>query len=1638
MESLHVAQEISKKKNEKMFDPNDILKELQSDKNEYDSEKVINNEIKIFQKLLNFPMKITNSNNWEPVVVKLIASIATNNKIRDTKILLASQVCFTVLIKTVSASELKNILKRLLSLQIKKLFMFTKEFNIYDLELFKLTIIHGYFFVINRNSPLFVDVCTNSFAIIQRNCLVYSKYNYFAFHILKIWLEKIKEIKFWQHNHPSIEKDLETIIFSSWDHSISEIAKINALKIFPLYLTIMENKYPGFLEYSFQICKKNLSWQSTTKFTILSEICNLWNGCPDFHYLELKIIIKSLEKHDLKHVSTKLYLALINKISENKWIELIMDELCIIAEIWERENNINPLKILWEFWMRPTLHRFNSIIIPLLWARFCAKNMIVCQSYLARKAGELGRSWAELNSKNLKINSENQFNVVQWTCSEFNPVPPIINDQRDCVKLNIFGIQCHKNNSYGDINSYELIKHFLYFNINACSVLLRKGILDSFETLLRNTLQSLSQEDIDFVGWLDYLILDCFEPGSCYQRKIMGLKLYGIILKSIKKLSDSLLTQQMHNIIQSLHNKYHLFILFKLCLDPIDEIRNVSSNIIDNYFDLSVLTNDEIDTLLKKSEAMKISSKFYELCGGVKLLILISKIPEKQNPFYHNNNFILYDKLFESANLSLDSIKSDLLKGLIQGSDFNGSLMAIKELIGNSNTLNVSDIYLKNLINLLEESAEFFISALSPKSSQVHYSASFAEMGIAIDETIKNSDINDEFDNQLLSPAHQIIISNIWMGLKNICELAANFSIKVKNFDYVKRSLELIISVLLKCRHKGAIEAAGCALGMAVQSLSRFEKYTCLFDSYLNKLLNLDNDDKINLTRRGAGLSIMFHKMVVNYNKATRRLLHVAVCKILESLIDSNNKYNNDSNSNQDSPSARLLHFLRSIVVDKSLHVDLIPYIETISLICFQHLQSSEWAIRNASLQLLGAVIPRLVGQCSDNELSFGTGYSVNHFVTHYPKLSEFVLEQLKNNSSFNFDGTIVPILTLLSRMSVGGCQFTDYSSQKYINKLKTFLRILFDHPVENVRYLAAKSYAALIPTQKIYSELLDMKMENLESKSRNFLHGHLLVQICLQESGTYTVIDVENFSNNLHAKNVIKKFSDLQIKRVDLMIDYWTNNEEMCKKPLCNIIETTFLQSLIILSMRYTDKLSVEILLKSFDKILKSKKNKNYIGEPEMINYLVKLIFLVIKLENIDQSYISQIISTNNEDIIYYFVKHLRHELKTQKLRLKNFNKSDFIEKRSHLFEAILLYNYLNNHVFIDLVKVAVEIMKYDGRNRNLYLCESNNKIADKMLGLSKKLLINDRNKKVNQLAYTLIVLCIQHCYVKNENNLDRFYEIKKNLIDYIVDVVHSGDKEDKIWAIECLFALPLFHFDHFSQTHIIESLISLLCDETNEIRIIVAEKFRNSAWSTQWNKINQCWFIASIDSDDLINDSDNILNDRKNFITKELKSPEIHFYELICVLGSFMYHKCNNEDESLQIIPNVMDNCNMKCILDTMEYFVKSIENSIATKSSLESPFDHHEIYREDIKIFHMFFNCIASQSFKKHVYKKKQYIYELDETGSSYLESYIFTLTKLENNHANKLSIVLDIKSKDYLTHEKTQLYRFLKHINNILCD
>lgn len=44
------------------------------------------------------------------------------------------------------------------------------------------------------------------------------------------------------------------------------------------------------------------------------------------------------------------------------------------------------------------------------------------------------------------------------------------------------------------------------------------------------------------------------------------------------------------------------------------------------------------------------------------------------------------------------------------------------------------------------------------------------------------------------------------------CEIACEIGILMYSYDIIKRSANIIITVLLRCRHKGVVEAAGTAI----------------------------------------------------------------------------------------------------------------------------------------------------------------------------------------------------------------------------------------------------------------------------------------------------------------------------------------------------------------------------------------------------------------------------------------------------------------------------------------------------------------------------------------------------------------------------------------------------------------------------------------------------------------------------------------------------------------------------------------------------------------------------------------------------------------------------------------------------------
>lgn len=91
----------------------------------------------------------------------------------------------------------------------------------------------------------------------------------------------------------------------------------------------------------------------------------------------------------------------------------------------------------------------------------------------------------------------------------------------------------------------------------------------------------------------------------------------------------------------------------------------------------------------------------------------------------------------------------------------------------------------------------------------------------------------------------------------------------------VKRCGILITQVLTRCRHKGAIEAAGVALSTFVKSVtSQTAECNLLSDediqltlgNFLTEFLDslVCGGKAVSVTRRSAGLSILIHKMLAS------------------------------------------------------------------------------------------------------------------------------------------------------------------------------------------------------------------------------------------------------------------------------------------------------------------------------------------------------------------------------------------------------------------------------------------------------------------------------------------------------------------------------------------------------------------------------------------------------------------------------------------------------------------------------------------------------------------------------------------------------------------------------------------------------
>lgn len=276
------------------------------------------------------------------ILTYMIEIISRNSELGNERVLLACHAFYALLSTHCDSRYLEDTVIHFQKLNSQDLCFLEKRHTVSDLELFKLLNAYGYLQANRKDMHFEYDALLLMFDAIYRNCMKYTRYSYFAYKVLHVWLKKLKktsDVRFWHKCNCIIERKLEAIIFSNWSNALNDISKQNA-QIFNIYLRIMLQKYKEtFVQHSFYLCTFNMPWQNEVKYIMLAEICQLWdvkNQCKamirkDFLF-ELCI---SLTRNSLRCGGTKLYLLISRQLSEDEWKKSFGEVIKSIINLWD-------------------------------------------------------------------------------------------------------------------------------------------------------------------------------------------------------------------------------------------------------------------------------------------------------------------------------------------------------------------------------------------------------------------------------------------------------------------------------------------------------------------------------------------------------------------------------------------------------------------------------------------------------------------------------------------------------------------------------------------------------------------------------------------------------------------------------------------------------------------------------------------------------------------------------------------------------------------------------------------------------------------------------------------------------------------------------------------------------------------------------------------------------------------------------------------------------------------------------------------------------------------------------------------------------------------------------------------------------
>ncbi|XP_045773982.1 uncharacterized protein C1494.07-like isoform X1 [Maniola jurtina] len=959
----------------------------------------------------------------------------------------------------------------------------------------------------------------------------YSQYTFIVFKIMTAF-KKVIDTPCQEYLFNRERKiKLLNLINHNWENPITGVRNLNRI-LFQMLLLILNNDI-----YEKVLNEINSFYWNKGKFLMLTEIIEHSNGNVEKLVLNNQWIhglTKSLNNPGLVSAGADMYYAILKKlISESSWTKLFLtDVMKILTGL-----SFKAIENFSNYWCLTTFKTFPSLAQILLNElqniEGTELKLYSCISVLkqANKLGLVEKTWS----------------VTAYTDEE-NMVLGSLEHCDANIRMLAFEIICvsQKKSLPTEIEFQQILK-FLENNVNSDSTVLRLSILNSlsnfFVTLHTSFLNyykhnTNKEEHInmqDFCKNLQIFVIESLNLNGNYQRKITTVRIIHLILKhfnEVPKRKQKQTREMNYSLIDYLKENGHWLLnsrdfimkLISLLKDPATDVHDCIFQLLLEFYLPDISDTMTMNYLIEESLTCIKSKFFFEISCGLNIfkLIINTIIIKKQVAARFQNIedlfYFAYNEIITEYTANIDVVES-----IARGKQLH-SFLSLLYIIFDANIKNSYQMVLPaqtifTLLSILKDMSNQFAW-----EEETNTSSDFSKMNDMVLSKIKNSNFNENtYDQTKISGLYQIVLNCLWLNVKASCELAAIIIQQNKeNIKVCEESLTIIAHVLETSRHKGAIEAAGAALGQGIRYLTSLETESeafklplFLLQRKLNELLH-EITKMSSVTRRGAGLSIMVHRIVSNDAKKGRPLFHYFMRTILNTCSSTQgtcDMHQEDSADEKDLPKAIYIHFLTRIVTDSSLASDMMYYSAELAELAFGNLTNSHWQIRNAALQLYGALLPKLIGQKkpsgTDDEII--SSVACDEFRTHSIKLWDSVLKQIKNDvyqDIIQGHSNLVPILNMLANIARRYNFSYDLDEQNDSDfKLLPNVLALLGSPIYTVRRLTAKLIL------NIYSfEIILNAIAKVTITSENHLHGILLVI-----GNCYKVYsDVESYKNQL------------------------------------------------------------------------------------------------------------------------------------------------------------------------------------------------------------------------------------------------------------------------------------------------------------------------------------------------------------------------------------------------------------------------------------------------------------------------------------------------------------------------------------------